>query len=443
MLKNHYDSLLIGKGFITLLAALKNIESKKSVLLVDDQYFQTVSNQTDYVSDLELTYMSQIGARYNLSELQQMNDSLSLRPYQLHGNGVSVLLGMNPHHNAKELWRKMGSFLTPENMNLLLGMPESEFQSWYEGELSRFTQELRIAFQKNKAVRFTFQGPKYLLDWIDGMKKWLARPYPSNDFNGARVFVHLSSTLFEDKIKKYLDDSEFPFYFLRWLSPLYQLDNDRLGMRLEKSLSDRGGDVKRTSIQDWQIHKNQLFHVLLSTYEGVVSMDQATIFGHLPENAPFISVNPHRVFQFASVGDLSDEEIGSPHSFLELHFLTDTDRLGGERPLRSFVFNQNGIRAYYPYLRMPGARAEFSRDVIYQDVMKDFARFNLKIQKISFNPHGRQLLEVNEPHSKEAFGTYSWPLSFGDQDGLVSGLEYQGLFQYQRFGIIGHLLSIL
>jgi predicted oxidoreductase len=52
MLKNHYNSLLVGKGFLSLLQAIKTTTQNKSVLLIDDVRFQTVGHQSDYISDL-------------------------------------------------------------------------------------------------------------------------------------------------------------------------------------------------------------------------------------------------------------------------------------------------------------------------------------------------------------------------------------------------------
>ena len=444
MLKNHYDSVIIGKGFISLLEALKNAENKKSVLVIDDPRFQTGSNQTDFISDIELRFLTEIGVKYSLSELEQLQDVLSLRPYQLHGGGKSILLGMGPHQNARELWRKFAEFIPAESLKLLLAMNENDFNNWYNSEILRFTAELKQSFAKGRPLKFNFQGPAFILDWIDNFKKWLNTSYKEENSLDPRVLIHLSSSLFEDKIKKYLDDSEFPFYFLRWISPLYQVNNYQLGMMLERSLNSRGGDLKKTTIQDWQIHQNRLFHVLLSTFEGVISMEETQIYGHLPEDAPFISQTPHQIYQFASVGDLSDEEIGSPHSMLELHFLTQAERLGGERSLRYFVFNQNGIRAFYPYAVMPGTRPEFSRELIYKDVVEDFARFHRPLQKINFLPSRRQILQLEGQSEKEAFATHQWPLVLRSEvDRPVLAVHYEGPFKYQRFGIIGHLLSTL
>ena len=443
MLKNHYNSLLVGKGFLSLLQAIKTTTQNKSVLLIDDARFQTVGHQSDYISDLELRFLTEIGGKFNLSELEDLDDCLTLRPYQLHGGGKSILLGLAPHHNAKELWRKFSHFIPAETLKLLMSMDENDFNLWYDSEILRFTHELRLSFQKGRPLKFNFQGPHYILEWIEGMKKWLSESYNGSISLSARLFVHLSSGLFEDQIKKYLDDSDFAYYLLRWLSPLYQVDNYRLGMMLERSLTSRGGDIKKTSIQDWQIHENRLFHVLLSTYEGVISMDQTDIFGHLPEDTPFVSMTPYQIYQFASVGDLTDEEMTSSHQPLELHFVTDTQRLGGERPLRHLVFNQSGIRAFYPYLVMPGTRPEFYQQLIYKDASLDFARFHRPLQKINFSSSRRQMMDAEGLPLKEAFSMNSWPLRATQGERQISGVSYQGPFKFQRFGIIGHLLSIL
>lgn len=443
MLKNHYNNLVIGKGFLSLLSAIKTAILNQSVLLIDDERFQTVAHQSDYISDLELRFLTEIGVKYQLPELEDLTDCLTLRPYQFHGEHKSILLGMGPYQNAREMWRKFSHFLGPETFRLLMTMDESEFNLWYKTEILRFTQELKAAYQKGRPLKFNFQGPHYIQEWINGMKKWLSSSYNGPESLNARLVVHLSSGLFEDKIKKYLDDSDFAYYFLRWLSPLYSIDSYRLSLMLERSLTSRGGDIKRAKVQDWQIHDNKLFHILLSTYEGVISMDQTDIYGHLPEDAPFQSMTPHQIYQFASVGDLSDEEMGPLSGMLELHFVTETERLGGERPLRHFVFNQNGIRAYYPYLVMPGTRPEFYRELIYKDAFTDFARFHRPLQKINFSSSRRQMMEVTEPPIKEAFGLHSWPLRASNLDRQISGVSYEGPFKFQRFGIIGQLLSIL
>ncbi|GEM_PF-6679482 len=443
MLKNHYNSLLIGKGFLSLLQGLKSTGESKSVLLVDDPRFETVAHQTDYISDLELRFLTEIGIKFNLNELVDLDDCLSLRPYQLHGADKSVLLGMSPFHNAKELWRKFSHFIGKETAELLMTIKEEDFNHWYDSEILRFTAELKTSYQKGRPLKFNFQGPHYILEWIEGFKKWLAQSYNGEKSLEGRLFVHLSSSLFEDKIKKYLDNGDFAYYFLRWLSPLYQVDNNRLGMMLERTLTSRGGDIKKTSIQDWQIHENRLFHILLSTYEGVISMDETDIFGHLPEDAPFVSMTPYQLYQFASVGNLSDEEIHSPGQLLELHFITETERLGGERPLRHFIFNQNGIRAYYPYLMMPGTRAVFSQDLIYRDAATDFARFHRPLQKINFTASRRQMMDAELIPLKEAFSINNWPLRDAQGERQILGVNYQGPFKFQRFGIIGHLLSFL
>ncbi|MFY7993156.1 MAG: hypothetical protein ACOVP4_07695 [Bacteriovoracaceae bacterium] len=443
MLKNHYDSVLVGKGVLSLLQAVKNSSQNKSVLLIDDSRFQTLSHQSDYISDIELRFITEIGAKFGLNELEDLQDCLSLCPYQLHGGSKSILLGMTPYQNAKEMWRKFSHFLGDDTLKLLLNIEESEFNLWYDSEVLRFTQELKLSFQKARPMKFSFQGPHGILDWINGTKKWLAKSYNGESSLEARLMVHLSSGLFEDKIKKYLDDSDFAYYLLRWISPLYQVDNYRLEMMLERSLVNRGGDIKKTSIQDWQIHENRLFHVLLSTYEGVISMDQTEIYGHLPEDAPFISMNPYQIYQFASVGDLNDEDLTPSHQMLELHLVAEAERLGGERPLRHFVFNQNGIRAFYPYLAMPGTRPEFSRELIFKDASLDFARFHRPLQKINFASSRRQMMDSETNLMKEAFAIHYWPLRTEGGDRQISGVTYQGPFKFQRYGIIGHLLSLL
>ncbi len=443
MLKNHYDNIVIGRGYLSLLSAIKSTAETQSVLLIDDNRFQTESHQNEYISDLELRFISEIGVKYGLVELQDFNECLSLRPYQLHGEKTSVLLGMGPYQNAKELWRKYSSHIGSETFKLLMSMDEGEFNLWYNSEIVRFTNEMKNAYAKGRQLKFQFQGPHYILEWINSTKKWLSGTYSGPDSLSARVLVHLSSTLFEDKIKKYLDDSDFAYYFLRWISPLYHVDGNRLSLMLERSLSHRGGDIKKANVQDWQIHENKLFHILLSSFEGVISMDKTKIFGHLPIDIPFSSISNYQIYQFAAVGDLSEEEMNPLSGVLELHFVTETERLGGERPLRHFIFNQNGIRAYYPYLLMPGTRPEFYQDLIYKDAARDFAKFHRPLQKINFNHSRRQMMESSISPLKEAFCTHSWPLKAPASERQILGVSYEGPFKYQRFGIIGHLLSIL
>lgn len=437
MLKNRYQQILVGLNLMSLVRGLISLRRGRSTLLIHDQRFQAESYPLSFLSELEVLALIRLGKIYDVPELRDLRQFLSPASLQFNTPELRLRIGRSPFENLREVLRKYPELLPAQDMDQVYSEGEKGFDRPFLQELARYEALCHENSQRPKGFHFEIQGPRWLKAIYQNFSKLMNEEYAISHSLKYAGLLHLLGLAGEEKLKTCLAPEEIPFHFFRMLAPVYRLQDFFLTTQLKRRLSLLGGDYKESIIQYWQLHENKFENLLLESFEGVISGERVLFFSHLPVEVPFSITSPwpfYRKTQLAPV-----KRTTSPFPPTSMTFLADLSVLGTERPYRAFA-SEHGLAYYhFPYVELPGSKAEFyDRDLL--------SSFELDAQSVPFEsemgrPQGTSsvsldLRQLRVDRRNPAPTLERLPLAITQNDKEIGGFEYWGPFKYKSLGLL-------
>lgn len=437
MLKNRYQEILVGMGFLSLIRGIISQRRNRSTLLIDDKRFSIDSYPGLFLSELEILSLLRLAKKYDIPELLDLRQFLVKGKIDLVTEKRRVSLGQSPLSNIKEVLRKFPELLDANDYDEVYSQKESEFEAWFLSELKRYEEGAHEGSQRTKGYRFELQGPKWIKTVYQRFGIFLNEEYESSKSLKYPGLLHLLGLSHEEKLKTSLGAEEIPFYFFRTFSPIYRLQDFFLATQLKRRLVLLGGDYKESTIQYWQLHDNKFENLLLASFEGVISGERVLFFSHVPHDVTFNIQSPFNFFRKTQVSPV--RRSSGPFPPNELTFMVNTDLMGSEKPFRVLARGNEFSYYHWPYPVLPGSKPEFYAEDLKASFKEDSELLPFGPNQVEITPGHSVTLDLRPLKSDkkhEAPLLMKLPLEITHNERPIKGFEYWGPFRYRSLGLL-------
>jgi hypothetical protein len=437
MLKNRYQEILVGMGFLSLIRGIISLRRNRTTLLIDDKRFSIDSYPNLFLSELEILSLLRLAKKYDIPELSDLRQFLVKGKIDLVTDKSRVVLGQSPLSNVKELLRKFPDLLDASDYDQVYAEKEHDFEEWFLSELKRYEAGAHEGSQRPKGYRFELQGPKWVKTIYQRLGNLLNEEYENSKSLKYPGLLHLLGLTHEEKLKTSIGAEEIPFYFFRTLSPIYRLQDFFLSTQLKRRLVLLGGDYKESSIQYWQLHDNKFENLLLESFEGVISGERVLFFSHVPHEVSFAIHSPFRFFRKTQMSPVKRSTGPFPPN--ELTFIVDTQHLGSEKPFRVMAQGNEFSFYHWPYPVLPGSKPEFYARDLKGSFDIDSKLLPFHTQQVEITPvHSVTLdlrpLKSDKKHEAPLLQKLPLDITLGERP--IKGFEYWGPFRYRSLGLL-------
>ena len=287
MLSKNIDHAVVGHNYFAYFFSHLLLERKQSVMLLDDERFNFGDFYTETITEFDKILLKKIGAVYKIKSFENIENYLTKKDHFFYLGKKRILLGGNFFENLSELERKCPYFFSSAVTK------NSNFDSECVEYLSRLAD--KIFNDKNWSAKRPFDliSNEILLGAFKSLKKLLITD--TLDFkqkNELFTLVNMTRGFYQGILSARGSDSELFHAFLCLLSPLYQLDNERLKNDLKLEFEALGGEFKKLNLGELKLQSGALQSFMLESFEGHIKARKMSFIGGSTRDLPVtIKVN--------------------------------------------------------------------------------------------------------------------------------------------------------
>lgn len=445
MLANHYNDIVVGQNYVSLIVAINKVRSRR-VLVIDEPNVVLGRGWYQYIGETEKYLLELIGLNHKIDALKYINSYLTQINTIIYLNDKIIELGSSPADNIRELLRKLPELFGKELMDMLHQIEPASFNQHC---LTIFQNLANEASESGKSLTDCF-GKLTADPVLKGLYSNILSSFKGSKNNlKAKQFNFVLQVLFQTLFSNSGSVLESMYLMTSILSPRYRVNEEKLVEDLTFEFKQLGGSLKRSKIQDWEIYKGNLNYLLLESYEGVIGLDNLYFFGRLPETVPFHNKFNDTIFNSIEI----KVTLGDHHlkSYLNKRVIFSwSDYLGSDSPHWEAYIDQDGtITGIYSYANYEGSKPDFyyneAMRVFYQSIQKLLP--DLSLEEFQFNCQmrpGRDLwMESRKAQKSLSLADKSSARLYSTQDGAqVKGLEYWGPLKAKSLGLFSYLLDL-
>lgn len=386
MLNNQYNSLVLGKSYLSFILSILDLKKGDSVLLLDDPRVRYGDSWYCYISDMERRLIKQWGERYDIAPLRDFDTYLTSDMIDIFVQGKIVTIGANPYRNLREFLRKFTDCFSPSILDSFAQIQEDDFIARFEQLLQNIVES---AFEtsdfktiegliiKNDSDQFI----TFLNSFIDYFAEGLYQTELTSQHNH---LIYILQSIFQTVLSTQTSPLVLRHLLLQALSKNYVVDESRLNNDLYTAFKKMGGDFKSTTVETWQIYQNNLSNVLLSSYEGVIGASRVYYMGGIPADVPFAV--DHRKSVYSSF----DVEINHPQKIFadfvgKRLIFSSLQSIGSDYPLwQAFYSTPEKCQIKYLYSYVDGSKVSFYEKHIRENLYNDFKEIIPNLDKELF-----------------------------------------------------------
>ncbi|MCO4753560.1 MAG: hypothetical protein KC478_03715 [Bacteriovoracaceae bacterium] len=444
-LSNSYDSVIIGKSYVSIIFAIVQKERHNAQnMILDDERFQLGDKWNTNIGELEKKSLEALGRNYNIDCLCRIEQFVSQSNTLVFLNEKMIELGSSPFSNIKELARKLPECFSTEFIEGLEQIVPETFDAQVD---AFFTKTVAQAFEnQNVDLKSLFAGNSEPLESI--FNRFLS--YLKNDKLITNQLHYILQALFQTLLSNVLSDEESRYLLSSILSPRYNVDTKSLEEELMFAYKSMGGKSKTAKVQDFEIYKGNLEYILLDSFEGLIKSREVFLFGHFGEELPFKCVNEATVYESINVSCPIKHKFSERFTGKRIIF-SPSDRMGTDFPHWEVVIDDNSVaHANYVFASYEGAKPSFhfkrASEDLYQSLNSIFPGLNKTDwdSQISFTQGKDVWLEnVKNSLSSQRLKIHSDLGSECHYQGrAVKKLIYCGPLRGRFLGYFGYLLNI-
>ena len=446
-----FDKTLIGQNYLSFIVGLSLLRRKQSVLLIDDRRVGFDTLWGHYLTYLDFQYLQLWGIVYNIDELKQLHRYLRKVPIKFHMGKKAFYLPHEPFDNLNECLRRFPDIFGPVKTHF--GQDWQEFNKTYYSCVEHLA-EISFRFQSlyaiNTDIYKEMKWPHFnqLLSQVYEEYQKLLRERPEDPFI---QFLSLAKSLYHREILFELSLFEMGHLLLSLLGPVYQIDHKALEADLSRRFQEWGGHYKQSTINSWQIDENNLSHIELNSFEGVIAPNQSYFMGQLSADFPFTNDLHSGGYRAALY------KIQSPGPFDLLKgeriLYSQFDHLGGDIPLIDFYGESpQELHAWVAYRNRLGSKHSFYKKhtqkflgqalediLIHQVEGKDL---DSKVEESDVFWIRRQGMEFEKNRHLRMGQLELWESLGPLERKRIKRFEYWGPLRSYSVGLFSHLLEL-
>jgi hypothetical protein len=454
MLKRHYQRVYIGKSYLSLIKSIRAQKSGKDVLLIDDKNVGYGKNWLANVGELEKQLIKRTLRDIELHDLADSFDKyLNLVNLEFYFNEVRLRLNNNPYMNLLELCRKIPQLYDDSILKVLSNIDVETFNGRCQAFVSTAAKQVTFkALQEYRKLLETIAPELHTI--LNSLKEKLQEPTQDYKFlSFKRQFLFTLQSCYQNSFGRIFSEIEVDYLLLQVVMPFYHIDFDSFDKELMKHFLSMGGNIKQTTVQQWQTHQNKLVNILLSSYEGVITPEVAHFMGEGRESLPFKVGKQAVLFKSLKLNLQFKQPFFKGKATTDI-LVCRQDRLGTSYPVNYISFHSEfECDFYFTYRFEQGSLPDHYIERARSEMIEFFARHfpNLREEDIFVNSHYQagSYIWVEHPAqheakqisiTKEHFHFNSVQVYEREARKALQGVKYQGPLDGRPLGVISYLI---
>lgn len=444
MLKSSYNTVIVGKSYISLIFAI--IKAKSNDVLVIDEPDVTLGNKWYLnIGTLEKLLLQRIGYQYSIESLKHLEKYIDSVNTFICLNEKFIELGASPLSNIRELSRKLPELFTNEFINTLKNIDEKSFNDEFFSYFEKIATHA-LSIKKIEESLFEVSHQNMLNSIFENFQKIINDSQQQMTKQLHFVLQVLYQTVFSNA----KNDLETSYLLCALLSPRFKVNEQKLCDDLFCELRRFGGDFKRTKIQDWEIYKKSLKYILLSSYEGIIRLDDLYLFGSIANKFPFKRKSKQTMF------NAIDLKVPVFHGLLNNYknkriIFSRSERLGtNSSHWEAFIDDKGVLHGTYSYADFEGTRPSFHYKKASNDIFKSLENL---LPGLDQDDWFRQVefqssrdIWIEYLSSKKNVGNFAKKsdelLTHNESGDLIKKLHYWGPVKAKSMGIFSYLIDL-
>jgi len=435
LIEKDFENALLGKSYLSFALGLGFLEKNQRVLLIDDERVQYGKNFLGDIGENEKEILKVWGQVFGIEHFINIDNYLVNRPYYFHFLKRKLKLGGLPHLNYLELQRKLPEFFNLKNIS----------KSFDENLLAYVARISNQIFNYKTLNNLSLQDFEKTLP-----KEVLAIAQVFMDYDNKsllkRNITLMSKYYFHHEFSDHGSKIDIYNLIIHLLSPRYELDIDRLTEDMRILYCSRGGSYKKSSIESWQLDQGKLFHIQLSSFEGVMNPKRVYYLGQFQQGFPFRIISKNKSYR--SIICQLPLGNGLTRFSGQYHLFSLIEDFGTDCPFIEVSFKQNFLEAKLIYHNDLGSAPKFYKQEVgtyLKFVMENNFHFD------DFSLEGIQFLESFD----EYFDGSSTPKDKLQKDEIeiieydrpgggksLKGIKYMGPLVGHRLGLFSHIMNL-
>lgn len=417
-------------------------------LIIDDYRVKSNDNINLNLSDLVIRYFITWGIDRDISPLVGIHNYLTKKNTIFFTDDIQVFMGDTPYSRLNELMRKFPKLFTGLE-DLYLGLSAKEFDQVFENEIENIVENL-YRFKNLHSIDLKF------LDNIESLllKELLSKTY-LNYLKACEEDLLYRSFINNIKYLYFNDTTdgcfEFEWYFiiLNLLSSHYSLDHESFVKDLESKFNALNLSVKQAKIVNWLIFKDTLSHIELSTYDGVIEIENLIFNGDLSHHFPF------KLPENKSNYKLSRASLHGEHGCKVIdcteYSFSNSSFLGTNIPYLKFsIVNESRIDIDFFFDSNNQTQPKMLKGLLFTNCSKvfswisntDISQLELRLMDISYDIPNEFNYDFGKSRSLSfKSNTLSYVNGPGETS-LIKDIEYWGTKKCVKLGLLSKVVSL-
>ena len=441
MLKPVYDEILYGRNYLSLSYAISKLRQNKEILLIDDINFPSGRNWNHYLGLVEKNFLQMFGEEYGIDALRNIDDYLTPVTTVLNLDDLIIELGGSPLGHLNELARKLPSSFSETVFTKISNLSAEYIDSLLEKYMKDIAKVL-YELPKGKPIDLiSLQGLQHA-ELAQLSQSLLESLNAREDLKVQELYLTLQ-ILFQSFFSNEKNELEAWYLFIRLLSPQMEIDEKGLEEALAFQFRQLGGDIKATTVKEWEFYQDELKAILLNSFEGIIRSEQLKVFTHINHQFPYeVKAESHQFFSLRLTGKIN-------HHFIDFYknkriIFSSEKSLGTDFPYAEVTIDESqNIHGLFIYADFPGTKPSFhfkrAQEFIYQRLEKILPSLNREewMSETSF-------LEGSDvwSESKKALKQSEHTFYLTHNKKKAHGIEYWGPTCVETMGLLNYLIEI-
>ncbi len=440
MLNSKYDCVIWGKSYLSVIFALSQIIKKnKSVLIIDDSDAQMGELWCSNIGEVEKYSLSRIGAQIDIQPLQKIDNYIRPLSTIVQLNEKMIELGQSPYANIRELSRKLPECFPLSMLKTIEKYGEQKFNEDFFKFCSDMSENIFIEGSKN--FKTTSSSIKIIFEVFLSFIK--------SSSEASEQFYYTLQALYQTFHSNLKEENSLCYLLCSVLSPRYELDSSALLNDLLFDFKSLGGDVTESSVEEYNVYKNEMKFLKLASLDGIIEFNSLNIFSRLERKMPFKHKRDHLCFDSIVLNSRVEHEIIKFYEDKRI-IVCEKDRLGTDFPHFEYQILSSGhIKGVYSYANELGTKPNFYYKKVVEEIFASLNNLLPGINKekfiseASFKPGddfwNRLPSSFKREFSKKA--SYN-DLYTADTESKIHNLNYFGPFRTQSLGLYSYLWDL-
>lgn len=390
MLSKNVDHAVVGHNFFAYFFSHLLLERKQSVMLLDDERFNFGDFYTETLTEFDQTLLKKIGEIYKIESFINIENYLTKKEHFFFLGKKRVLLGGSFLDNLRELKRKF-----PEFFNSSHDLESETYEQECLDYLNKAAQRIFDDSNWNSKRPFDLTSNVALVKNFRSLNSLLqGQSLEFRQKNELFTLVNMTRGFYQGILSTRGTEAELFHAFVCLLSPLYELDHERLKNNLKEEFEKRGGEFKKLNLGEFKLQSGAMQSFMLESFEGHIKAKKMSFIGGSIRDLPLIIKVPGKKFSCLKAKVLYqnvDKDYLNKFFIGQNILFSSVLKVGTDRPFWFGSFLEDHFEVTFIVAEKSGTKETFFHGPLESLINEDFGFIypelegSLKLQDLRFS----------------------------------------------------------